>query len=124
MKEMSLSNSEAYYTLEYRHGPMSLADDKTMIILLGNEDTADGDKKLLEEMKSYGAVILAVGGMASGRYGAADYTLNLDYGYDSLQNGAMIGFIGQMMGYYLAEKKGLNADTPRHLSQAIVIQEN
>ena len=51
MKEMSLSNSEAYYTLEYRHGPMSLVDDKTMIILLGNEDTADGDKKLLEEMK-------------------------------------------------------------------------
>ena len=48
MKEMSLSNSEAYYTLEYRHGPMSLADDKTMIILLGNEDTADGDKTITE----------------------------------------------------------------------------
>ena len=42
MKEMSLSHSEAYYTLEYRHGPMSLVDDKTLIILLGNEDTVDG----------------------------------------------------------------------------------
>ena len=46
----------------------------------------------------------------------------MPYGYDSLQNAAMIGFIGQTMGYYLAEKKGLNADTPRHLSQAIVIK--
>ena len=46
----------------------------------------------------------------------------MGYGYDSLQNAAMIGFIGQMMGYYLAELKGLNADTPRHLSQAIVIK--
>ena len=51
-----------------------------------------------------------------------DYTLDMPYGYDSLQNAAMIGFIGQTMGYYLAEKKGLNADTPRHLSQAIVIK--
>ena len=25
MKEMGLTNSEAYYTLEYRHGPMSLS---------------------------------------------------------------------------------------------------
>lgn len=122
MKEMSLSNSEAYYTLEYRHGPMSLVDDKTMIILLGNEDTVEGDAKLLAEMKSYGAVILAVGAQAAKRYKQADYTLELDYGYDSLQKGAMIGFIGQMMGYYMAEKKGLNADTPRHLSQAIVIE--
>lgn len=74
MKEMSLSNSEGYYSLEYRHGPMSLVDDKTMIR------------------------------------------------YDSLQNAAMIGFIGQWMGYYIAEQKNLNADTPRHLSQAIVIK--
>lgn len=123
MKEMSLSNSEAYYTLEYRHGPMSLVDDKTMIILLGNEDTVDGDEKLLREMKNYGAVILAVGAQAAKRYEAADYTLELNDGYDSLQNGAMIGFIGQTMGYYLAEKKGLNADMPRHLSQAIVIED-
>ena len=122
MKEMSLSNSEAYYTLEYRHGPMSLVDDKTMIILLGNEDTIEGDDELLAEMKGYGATVLAVGPQTASRYGAADYTLNLDYGYDSLQNAAMIGFIGQMMGYYLAEHKGLNADTPRHLSQAIVIE--
>ena len=123
MKEMSLSNSEAYYTLEYRHGPMSLVDDKTMILLLGKEETVEGDAKLLEEMKSYGAVVLAVGARASERYSAADYALELDFGYDSLQNGAMIGFIGQMMGYYLAEQKGLDADTPRHLSQAIVIKD-
>ena len=101
---------------------MSLVDERTMIILLGNENTVEGDARLLEEMKSYGATILAVGAQAASRYPSADYTLNLDYGYDSLQNAAMIGFIGQMMGYYLAEQKNLNADTPRHLSQAIVIK--
>lgn len=122
MKEMSLSNSEAYYTLEYRHGPMSLVDDKTMIILLANEATTDGDAKLLTQMKEYGVVTLAIGNTASEDFKDADYTLDMNYGYDSLQNAAMIGFIGQLMGYYMAEQKGLNADTPRHLSQAIVIK--
>lgn len=122
MKEMSLSNSEAYYTLEYRHGPMSLVDDKTLIILLGNEDTVDGDAKLLTQMKEYGAKVLAIGNNASKDFTDVDYTLDMPYGYDSLQNAPIIGFIGQLIGYYVAEMKNLNADSPRHLTQAIVIK--
>ena len=122
MKEMSLSNSEAYYTLEYRHGPMSLVDDKTLIILLGNEDTVDGDAKLLTQMKEYGAKVLAIGNNASNDFTDVDYTLDMPYGYDSLQNAPIIGFIGQLIGYYVAELKNLNADSPRHLTQAIVIK--
>ena len=122
MKEMSLSNSEAYYTLEYRHGPMSLVDDKTLIILLGNENTVDGDAKLLTQMKGYGAKVLAIGNNASKDFTDVDYTLDMPYGYDSLQNAPIIGFIGQLIGYYVAELKNLNADSPRHLTQAIVIK--
>ena len=122
MKEMSLSNSEAYYTLEYRHGPMSLVDDKTMIILLGNDETVDGDAKLLTQMKEYGAKILAIGNNASKDFTDVDYTLDMPYGYDSLQNAPIIGYIGQLIGYYVAELKNLNADSPRHLTQAIVIK--
>ena len=122
MKEMSLSNSEAYYTLEYRHGPMSLVDDKSLIILLGNEDTVDGDAKLLTQMKEYGAKVLAIGNNASKDFTDVDYTLDMPYGYDSLQNAPIIGFIGQLIGYYVAELKNLNADSPRHLTQAIVIK--
>ena len=122
MKEMSLSNSEAYYTLEYRHGPMSLVDDKTLIILLGNENTVDGDAKLLTQMKEYGAKVLAIGNNASKDFTDVDYTLDMPYGYDSLQTAPIIGFIGQLIGYYVAELKNLNADSPRHLTQAIVIK--
>ena len=122
MKEMGLANSEAYYSLEYRHGPMSLVDEKTLVILLGNEETVEGDAKLLAQMKGYGAVVLAIGNDASKNFDGMDYVLDMPFGYDSLQNAAMIGFIGQLMGYYIAAQKGLDADTPRHLSQAIIIQ--
>lgn len=122
MKEMGISNSEAYYSLEYRHGPMSLADEHTLIIFLCHPETVKEDAKLLREMKGYGAVTVAIGNTASSDMKEADYCLDLPYGYNDLQNAALIGFIGQFTGYYIAEQKGIDADYPRHLSQAIVIK--
>ena len=122
MKEMGLSNSEAYFSLEYRHGPMSLVDENTLIILLSHSETVKEDGKLLAQMKEYGAVTAAIGNTASVAFKDADYCLDLPYGYNDTQNAALIGFIGQFIGYYIAEKKGIDADSPRHLSQAIVIK--
>lgn len=121
MKEMGLTNSEAYHSLEYRHGPMSLVDENTLIIFLCGRDTKTEDAKLLAEMKRYGAVTVVIGEGVTDCMGA-DYSLDMGYGYDDIQNAAMIGFIGQFMGYYIAELKGIDADSPRHLSQAIVIK--
>ena len=59
MKEMGLSNSEAYFSLEYRHGPMSLVDENTLIILLSHSETVKEDGKPLAQMKEYGAVTAA-----------------------------------------------------------------
>ncbi len=71
---------------------MSLVDDKTMIILLGNDATVDGDAKLMTQMKSYGATILAIGNNASKDFTDVDYTMDMPYwlrqsaerGYDRL----------------------------------------
>lgn len=122
IKEMGLSNSEAYFSLEYRHGPMSLADENTLIVFLSHSETVKGDAKLLAQMKEYGAVTAAIGKEASVYLKDADYCLDLPYGYNDTQAAALIGFIGQFIGFYIAEKKGIDADSPRHLSQAIVIQ--
>ena len=121
IKEMSLSNSEAYYTMEYRHGPMSLVDGHTMIVLFPHSKTAASDLALLEQMKSFGAYTLAVGAHVSETFALADCCLDLPFPYDDIQSAAMTGFIGQFLGYHLSLLKGLDADTPRHLSQAIVL---
>ncbi len=122
IKEMGISNSEAYYTLEYRHGPMSLVDENTLIVLLTDDISADYDVKLLDEMKSYGATTVAIGENVASLFPNADYVLNLDAGMNSIQYAAVIGYIGQFLGCYIAELKGIDADSPRHLSQAIVIE--
>ena len=122
VKEMGIANSEAYYSLEYRHGPMSLVDDKTLIVLLANDATGEYDAKLMEQMKGYGAVTLAVGRDAASRFAGCDYALELPEARSTLEYAAVIGFIGQTLGLEIAAAKGIDADTPRHLSQAIVLE--
>ena len=118
MKEMGISNSEAYYTLEYRHGPMSLVDEKTLLVFLSSEATAEEDGKLLKELEGYGGVTVTLAAdpaLTGGRY-------QLSAG-DSDMTCAVLGTVfAQMMGYYTAMKKGIDPDTPRHLSLAIVLK--
>lgn len=121
IKEMSLVNSEAYYSLEYRHGPMSLVDDNTLILVLVNEKALETDAKLVTQMNGYGATTVVVGEGVKAGIPDAHYHYELSYGLNSAQYAASIGFIGQLLGYYIAELKGLDADHPRNLTQAIVL---
>ena len=121
IKEMGLANSEAYYSLEYRHGPMSLVDDKTVILLLASEAYRAEEQKLMAEMQSYGAKIAVLGQGVSKAF--ADYRC-LDLPEELSEEAAAVlsSFAGQFLGYYLAERRGLDADRPRHLTQAIVLE--
>lgn len=118
MKEMSLSNSEAYYTLEYRHGPMSLVDENTLVMLFTTPETQEEDEKLIREMESYDGVSVVMGPAPEALGGG----YNLKVGYDTLSCAVLGSIFGQMVGYWVAQKKGLEPDTPRHLSQAIVLK--
>lgn len=64
MKEMSLSYSEAYHTLEFRHGPMSMVDEHSLVIGLLTEEGHIHEIAVLQEMQNRGARILAIGAEA------------------------------------------------------------
>ena len=61
MKEMSLSYSEAYHTLEFRHGPMSMVGEDSLVIGLLSPDAAKHEIRVLDEMADMGARVLAIG---------------------------------------------------------------
>ena len=61
MKEMSLSYSEAYHTLEFRHGPMSMVGEDSLVIGLISPDAARQEQRVLQEMAEMGATVLAIG---------------------------------------------------------------
>ncbi len=121
IKEMGLANSEGYYSLEYRHGPMSLVDEKTLIVVFSDEISRSWDSKLIAQMKEMGAKLLLLGARLDKDLPPVDDLLCMPGSEDSLWYAPVIGFIGQYLGYEIASLKGLNADTPRHLTQAIVL---
>lgn len=61
MKEMSLSHSEPFHFLEFRHGPQSMVTKGTLLVGLVSEVNEASEQLLLEEMRQRGAETLSVG---------------------------------------------------------------
>lgn len=111
MKEMSLTHAEAYHPMEFRHGPMSMVDGKTVIVGLLDETAYDNEKAVLNDMKALGAQVMEI-----------SYAPSADYSLSQWQAQASIVRylpILQWMAFSRAINKGLDPDNPRNLSQVI-----
>jgi len=115
MKEMSLTSAEAFHTLEFRHGPKSMVDDKTLVIGLLDERHARFEMPVIREIAALGATTLTLSTSASV---GADVTLALHASRPSLVY--YLPFV-QWLAYLRATNKGLNPDTPRHLDQVVIL---
>ncbi len=112
LQEMSLSYSQAFHTMEYRHGPISLVDDTTFAVLLYSPDTRDEEARLASELRAKGAVVLGIGG-------PGDLEIAVD---DASDIRALVALPAlQILGERVAERKGLDTVAPRHLSKVVVL---
>jgi glucosamine--fructose-6-phosphate aminotransferase (isomerizing) len=119
-KEMSLSHSEAYHPLEFRHGPMSLADEHTLVVGLLSDTGLAEELSVLKDMKELGARTLALAEDASLFAGwQPDHVVELRSGLDEWERGPLYLPIVQRIAYHRAIAKGLDPDRPRNL-QAVV----
>ena len=64
MKEMSITNSEAYHFMEFRHGPKALADSSALVAGLFSQTAFAQEKPVLAEMAGMGAQPLALSPLA------------------------------------------------------------
>jgi len=122
VKEMSVANSEAYHSLEYRHGPMSLVDQNTLIVFLLSDRTGGAEIKLIKEMHALGAKTLAICERADQILRtSADYIVELNSGVE--ENARLILSVPllQLMGYQNALHKGLQPDEPKNLTQVVTL---
>lgn len=118
LKEMSLTKSEAFHFLEFRHGPMTMVDHRTMVIGLMSETVHEQEALVLEEMRRHGASTLAITPhpLAEGR---VDHQVVLADGLrDSERGGLYLPFL-HMMIYYRTLLKGLNPDKPHNLNAVV-----
>jgi len=118
MKEMSLSYSEAYHFLEFRHGPMSMVNRKTLIVGLLTKRGLAHELAVLSEMQALGARVLAITPVELAA-GLVDYQVVLPPELADLERGALYLPILQLMTFYRALHNGLNPDLPANLNAVV-----
>ncbi len=93
IREAAQAWSESYPALDYRHGPVAVATDASLVLLLGADDPA-----LADDVRRTGATVVH---------------LDVDPLVQLVQC--------QRLAVALATHRGLDADTPRHLTRSVVL---
>lgn len=113
MKEMTLSHSEPFHAMEFRHGPKSMVSPSTLIIgLLGPERRAQ-DEAVLRELSAMGARTLTVA--------EDDADVALESGLSAAAQSVLLVPPGQLVALERALAKGLNPDRPSNLQTVVFL---
>jgi glutamine---fructose-6-phosphate transaminase (isomerizing) len=122
MTEMSSSYAQAYHTLEFRHGPKSIASKATLITFLLSDAAAEEESSLIGEVKKLGAATLVVANHATPAL-RRESDLLIELGLDEPEYArmAMTAIPAQLLGFAVGLRKGLNPDAPQNLSRAVVL---
>ena len=113
MKEMTLTHSEPFHFLEFRHGPMSMVNEKAVIIGLVSEKNFVYENAVLEEMRALGGRTLSVG---ESRVDVAFHS-----GIPEDARGVLYLPVLQLMAFYRSRAKGLNPDRPTNLTAVVTL---
>ncbi|RKP49911.1 SIS domain-containing protein [Cohnella endophytica] len=122
LKEMANVWTESFGTLEFRHGPKSIVDPHTCVIVLVTESSRAAELKVAQEMKEYGAHVVVVVAAAGEDTAFADtvVVVGLSHVADEARSVAALPFL-QYYGYFTALKRGVDPDQPRNLTQVVRI---
>jgi glucosamine--fructose-6-phosphate aminotransferase (isomerizing) len=122
LTEMSSSYAQAYHTLEFRHGPKSIATKDTLITFLLSDAAAEEESSLIGELKRLGAATLVVANRATpGLQHDSDLLIELGLDEPEYARLAVTSIPAQLLGLAVGLRKGLNPDVPKNLTRAVVL---
>ena len=119
-QEMSISTSEAYHSLEYRHGPKATADCDTIVTIFTLSDAELG-KSLARDVKALGATVLVVGAGAELYAGIADLVIPAAHDADPGRVAPVDLLPLQVLAFETAMRRGKNPDAPVNLSKVVIL---
>lgn len=114
MKEMTLTHSEPFYCLEFRHGPMSMVNEKAVVVGMLSDANRVHEAKVLSEMKMLG------GRVASLSESNADFSFKSQI--PEQVRGALYLPVLQLIAFYRSVAKGLNPDRPANLTAVVKLE--
>jgi glucosamine--fructose-6-phosphate aminotransferase (isomerizing) len=114
MKEMSLTYSEPFHFMEFRHGPMSMVNKNTVIAGMLSETNRPHEQKVLGEMEALGAKVISLAETEA----AVEFRSQVP---DAI-SGVLTLPVLQLMAYHRAIAKGLDPDRPTNLSTVVTLE--
>ncbi len=111
MKEMSLTHSEPFHFLEYRHGPKSLAGPGALVVGLVSDKNRLQELAVLDEMKELDSRTLSLA--------ETDADIAFESGIPESVRAILYLPALQLMAFYRSLAKGLNPDRPHNLTAVV-----
>jgi glutamine---fructose-6-phosphate transaminase (isomerizing) len=112
MKEISLSHSEPFHFLEFRHGPKSMVIPSTLLLGLRSTVNASYEEAVLSDVRGLGVHTLVMG--------ESEVTVSFEAGLEEVICNVLYVPFGQMFAFERAMAKGLNTD--RHINIDSVVK--
>ena len=114
MKEMTLTHSEPFHFLEFRHGPMSMVNENAVVVGLVSDANWAHEAKVLAEMKALGATVATLG--------EVEADVEFESGILESVRGVLYLPVLQLMAFHRALAKGLNPDSPNNLTAVVKLE--
>lgn len=120
LKEMTQLFSETFNPLEFRHGPISVLDEKCRVILLSSQSIRPYERDVVADVRKFGANALVIGDRLEDFQ--CDIKIELNSGLTDLARGVLYLPFLQLLAYYRTLDLGLNPDRPRNLDKVVLLK--
>jgi len=123
LKEISYIHAEGYPSGEMKHGPIALIDkDMPVVFLATKSSTYEKIMSNIQEIKARKGKVIAIANKTDRRINKfADYVIRVPETKECLS--PILNVIPlQLLAYYAADLKGLDADKPRHLAKSVTCE--
>ena len=114
MKEMTLSHSEPFHFMEFRHGPKSMITPSALVVGLRGESQRRRETAVLDEMQAMGARLVIIDEQDAG--------IEFHSGVDEAVRSILYLPAGQLLALERSLAKGLNPDRPAHLEAVVKLE--
>ena len=123
LTEMSLSSAVAYHTLEVRHGPRSVIDERTLVVGLGSLRGAPYERQVLAELAEETQHVLAF--TPGDGWDLSELAAEIPLGGRIPDHALGLLYLPllQLLAYHRALHKGVNPDESRNLTSYIELPE-
>lgn len=123
--EMSSSYAQVYHSLEFRHGPRSIAGPDTLVTFFISEAAAEEEIQLAKELKElHCGICMIVNRATPDLKKHVDLLIELGLEGPEFARYAVSVIPAHLMGTAIGLRKGLNPDAPKNLTRAVLLGSN